>query len=149
MDENFISKCKNICDSFITHHIDSVREEIENKLSNMDTLDADIQKYIENNIENLHKDVNLLSTIQFYRAVNTFDFKYLNDEINRNIIVTENNYISNHLDNYFEDAEKIIKQQKWNSFEPIEVPSNFQELDESDKNDNLIDELFDSLELNK
>jgi hypothetical protein len=143
--ENFILKSKEICNNFASHHLDYIKSQIVYKLNNLDKIDEESKKYIQSN-ENLHTEVKLLGTFQFIREINNFKFLKLDNSL----LITKNNYTENDIDFYYEEAEKIMKEQKWDLLEPIEVQSNFQSgVEEPDNTDNLIDELFDSINVNK
>lgn len=143
--ENFIIKSKEICDNFIEHHLEYIKSQIQYKLNNIDIIDEESKKYIQAN-ENLHTEVQLLAKFRFLREINNHDYSNLE----KDLIITKNNYTENDIDFYYEEAGKIMKENKWDILEPIELQSNFQSsVEEPDQTENLIDELFDSIDVNK
>lgn len=143
--DNFAIKSKKICDNFIEHHLEYIKSQIQYKLNNIDILDEESKKYIQAN-ENLHTEVQLLAKFRFLREINNHDYSNLD----KDLIITKNNYTENDIDFYYEEAGKIMKENKWDILEPIELQSNFQSsVEEPDQTENLIDELFDSIDVNK
>ncbi len=122
-----------------------IKSQINYKLNNIDNIDHESRKYIQEN-ENLHTKVELLAKFQFLREINNFTFS----KIENGLIITKNNYIENDIDFYYEEAGKIMKEMKWDLLEPIDLQSNFPSaVEETDQTENLIDELFDSIDVNK
>jgi len=102
----------------------------------LESLDPEIKErinYENENKPNIFTDhlPNVIATMQFIRLIYVNKYEYLNStncEVkdtqkhkNKNVIITENNYLENHLDNYFYQANKIIQEENWNKYEPIEI----------------------------
>lgn len=106
------------------------------------------------NLENCPKQIKtqLLATVQFYQEIakNVYDFISKENEM-KNIIITENNNEEIDLDFYFNNFETILKSNNLDKLEFMPITNTFhQDLEDHDLNtDNLIDELFDSIEIKK
>ena len=104
-------------------------------------MNEETKEYYERVKESLSLEVKLLSTFQFYRSIKDTNYQKLSG----NLIVTRNNYDNNDVDFYYEECERIIKNEKWENINSDELKNNEIQgtFEESDKNENLIDEIFD------
>jgi hypothetical protein len=113
---------------------------------NIESLDEQTKLYIRSN-ENILTEVINLATFQFYRKVENVSAENYN--ISDGIVYTPNNYLDNDIDYYYAISEKIIHTRKWNETNPQELEKNpISNYEEPDQTDNLIDELFDSIQIN-
>jgi hypothetical protein len=113
---------------------------------NVDSQDEQTKLYIQSN-ENIPTEVNNLATFQFYRLVENVTAE--NYHVSNGIIYTPNNFLENDIDYYYNISDKIIEKNKWTEFSPPEMEKNqITNIEEPDQTDNLIDELFDSIQNN-
>jgi hypothetical protein len=88
----FIAKCQNIYEKFISFYIQSIQQELDNVLCNIDSLDEEAKSYIEQDIP-----LESIGSQQFFQEVRNKNYT-LDD---KGIIITLNNYEDMGLDFYY------------------------------------------------
>ncbi len=137
----FIEKANQISRDFLAIHLENIKYEI----LNVNNYNDEVKKYLEKHSQDLHTEVKHLAQFDFIRELNANEYL----ELGKSISVTKNNFTLNDIDSYYEEAENIMKFNKWESLQPIDIQNNDDGLDEVDHTDNLIDELFDSIDIKK
>lgn len=147
----FIEHSKSICDSFVNKHLENISTDIKAVISQPEKMDEETKHYFNKVIDSSPCDSKLLSIFQFYRKFTNSKYEKLIHNIHYNIIVTRNNYESNDVDFYFDECEKILKREKFDNMESVELKENFGDInnDIGESNENLIDEIFDMISEDK
>ncbi len=150
-DPIFIENSKTICESFVNKHLVNISDEIKTVVSQPEKMDEETKHYLDKIKNSVLLDAKLLSAFQFYRKVTDSKFEKLFHNSHNNIIVTRNNYQSNDIDFYYDECEKILKNEKWENMESVELKENFGDnnYEIAESNENLIDEIFDMISEDK
>ena len=86
---------------------------------------------------------------EFTQKINFNDYQYDPEQskTDSEIIFTKNDYVDVDLDTYFDESERIVKQENFVPLPQSEEQARKESMDDNDSDDQIIDELFDQITL--
>ena len=86
---------------------------------------------------------------EFTQKINFNDYQYEPEQskTDSKIIFTKNDYVDVDLDTYYDESERIVKQQNFVPLPQNEEQARKESMDDNDSDDQIIDELFDQITL--
>ena len=92
------------------------------------------------------KDVTTIAYFQFIQNIQQNNFNHFKEST---LFITVNNYLDMDIDSYFEDFHNIALLFKIEEIDQVPTTHNILVDEEKNSAENLIDELFNSIDINK